>query len=336
MLPILRSLRQFFIPLVVSLVLVGCSSPPTLEYNPWKVVSLPTDATMIDVGFTGDPNHGWVVGNESSLLETFDGGDTWQAKSLDLDSDKYIFTSVSFVGDEGWAVGQPNILLHTTDGGALWEEVPLSDRLPGQPTTITALDVSSAEMSTDVGAIYRTVDSGQNWKAMVEGAVGVVRNIARSGDGRYVAVSGRGSFYSTWQLGQREWSNYNRENSKRLQNMGFAPDGRLWQIVRGGELRFGQTLNDTEAWGDPVLPDIVSSLGLLDMAYRTPEEIWVTGGSGVLLCSFDGGETWKKDKEVEEVPGNFYRVNFLNPEQGFVLGQNGILLKYEGGTELAA
>ncbi|MEM9137633.1 MAG: YCF48-related protein, partial [Cyanobacteria bacterium P01_F01_bin.42] len=172
----MKSLRQIFILLAVSLVLFGCSSPPALENNPWKVVSLPTDATMVDIGFTRDPSHGWVVGNASSLLETLDGGDTWQERSLDLDNDKYVFTSISFFEDEGWAVGQPNILLHTTDGGSQWEEIPLSERLPGQPTTITALDERSAEMSTDVGAIYRTMDSGQNWKAMVEGAVGVVRN----------------------------------------------------------------------------------------------------------------------------------------------------------------
>jgi photosystem II stability/assembly factor-like uncharacterized protein len=65
------------------------------------------------------------------------------------------------------------------------------------------------------------------------------------------------------------------------------------------------------------------------LSFRTPEEIWASGGSGNLLVSFDQGKTWKKDRDVETVPSNLYKIVFLNPEKGFVLGQNGILLKYD-------
>jgi hypothetical protein len=54
----------------------------------------------------------------------------------------------------------------------------------------------------------------------------------------------------------------------------------------------------------------------------------VTGGGGNLLCSFDGGKTWFKDKSVGDVPSNFYKVKFLDPEKGFILGQKGTILKY--------
>jgi photosystem II stability/assembly factor-like uncharacterized protein len=55
----------------------------------------------------------------------------------------------------------------------------------------------------------------------------------------------------------------------------------------------------------------------------------VAGGSGNLLCSFDGGETWQKDREVEDIPSNFYKIIFLTPEKGFIIGNNGVLLKYQ-------
>ncbi len=170
---------------------------------------------------------------------------------------------------------------------------------------------------------------------MVQEAVGVLRNISRSPDGKYVAVSSRGSFYSTWEPGQDAWQPHNRTSSRRLQNMGFGKDGRLWLLARGGLVQFNSNL-ESEEWEDPVSPEFATSWGLLDLAYRTPEEIWLSGGSGNLLVSFDGGQTWQKDKDVENVPSNFYRIIFVSSEQGFILGQGGTLLRYQPNTAKAA
>ena len=325
---LLKTLKQIVILLAVALICASCSYTSSLTYNPWQVVSLPTDATLQDVGFTGDPSHGWLVGSNATILETTDGGKSWQEKKLELGEQNYRFTSVSFKGDEGWITGEPSILLHSTDGGATWSRIPLSEKLPGAPNTIVALGPQSAEMSTTVGAIYQTKDGGKTWKAMVEEAVGVVRNISRSDDGKYVAVSARGNFYSTWEPGQNAWVAHNRNSSKRLQNMGFGQDGRLWMLARGGLLQFSST-EDPEAWDKPITPEFSTSWGLLDVAYRTPEEIWLAGGSGNLLVSLDGGKTWQKDREIEEVPSNLYKIVFLTPEQGFIIGQKGVLLRYE-------
>lgn len=330
----MRTLKQIVILLAIAFFCVSCNYSPSLGYNPWQVVPIPTEATLQDVGFTGDPNHGWVVGSKSTLLETKDGGKTWQEKRLELEEQNYRFTSVSFEGDEGWIVGEPAILLHTTDGGTSWTRVPLSEKLPGAPNNILAVGPKSAEMTTNVGAIYQTKDGGRTWKAMVEEAVGVVRNISRSQDGKYVAVSSRGNFYSTWEPGQDAWVQHNRNSSKRLQNMGYGKDGRLWVLARGGQLQFSSA-DDPEAWEEPVYPEFSTSWGLLDLAYRTPKEIWLAGGSGNLLCSLDGGKTWLKDREIEEVPSNLYKIVFLTPEKGFIIGQNGVLLKYEQPSQAA-
>lgn len=328
--PIFKPLKQILIVLSVVLLCSGCNKAflPAISSNPWEVINLPTEATLSDVAFTDDPNHGWLVGQRSTLLETTDGGQTWELRVLDLGTERAGFTSVSFSGQEGWVLGQPSILLHTTDGGKAWERVPLSEKLPGAPYAITALGAKSAEMTTDVGAIYRTTDGGQHWQAMVEEAVGVVRNMVRSPDGKYVAVSSRGSFYSVWQPGNESWQQVLRNSSRRLQNMGFGKDGRLWLLARGGILQFTDPESES-GWSEEITPEFAASWGLLDVGYRTPEEIWVSGGSGNLLVSYDSGKTWNKDREVEDVPSNLYRIIFLNPEKGFILGQRGTLLRYQ-------
>jgi len=324
-------LRQAVLGRIVVLVAIAmlCSSCggylPSISGTPWQQVSVPTEANLLDLSFV-DAKHGWLTGTSSTLMETTDGGKTWEPRTLDLDQ-AYRLNSVSFSGNEGWIAGQPSLLLHTTDGGKSWSRVPLSAKLPGSPNTVLALGPKAAEMTTDIGAIYRTADGGKNWKAMVETAVGVIRNISRAPDGKYVAVSSRGNFYSLWQPGQAIWEPHDRNSSRRLQSMGFTPDGRLWMIARGGQIQF-QVPDVPDKWEKPISPEFSTSWGLLDLAFRTPNEVWVSGGSGNLLRSVDSGETWEKDRSIENVPSNLYKILFLSADRGFIIGQKGTLLRY--------
>jgi photosystem II stability/assembly factor-like uncharacterized protein len=331
---IVKRLKTLVTAIAAIALLAGCSHVASLENNPWEVLSLPTETNFIDVAFTDNLERGWLVGDKATLLETTDQGETWELRRLELDNENIRLKSIDFSGREGWIVGEPSLLLHTENGGQSWTRVQLSDKLPGEPNTIAALGPHSAEMTTDVGAIYRTKDDGQNWQSMVDEAFGVMRNISRSPEGKYVAVSSRGSFYSIWEPGQDAWQQYNRTSSRRVQNMGFDRDGHLWSLLRGGKIQFSAS-EDPDDWQEPIYPEKATSWGLLDMAYRTSDEVWVAGGSANLLCSFDGGKTWKKDRELESVPSNFYRIKFVRPDLGFVIGQRGILLRYRGTSETA-
>jgi photosystem II stability/assembly factor-like uncharacterized protein len=329
---IVKNWQKIFALLIVVIACIGCSKVPSISYNPWEVINVPTEAKLLDIAFAENPQHGYLVGSNATLLETKDGGQTWQPLKLELDDPRYRFDSISFAGQEGWIAGEPSLLLHTTDAGSSWSRIPLSEKLPGNPIAVTALAPNTAEMATDVGAIYQTTDGGKNWKAQLDAAVGVVRNLERSADGKYVAVSAKGSFYSTWEPGQNAWVPHNRLSSRRVENMGFADNGQLWLLARGGQVQFSD-LSKPDEWLEVQYPELATSWGLLDLAYRTPEEIWIGGGSGNLLRSTDGGQTWEKDREVEEVAANLYKIVFFNSEQGFIIGDRGILLKYKPNTE---
>jgi photosystem II stability/assembly factor-like uncharacterized protein len=322
----------------------------------WDIVDLPLEpgVILLDIAFVDD-KHGFLLGTRQTILETFDGGKTWDFKSVSnaLDEDvNYRFNSVSFKGQEGWIVGKPAILLHTTDGGANWERVGLSPRLPGAPVLITATNSNGqAEMVTDEGAIYLTTDAARNWKAAVEETISATLNrtvssgitgasyytgtfstISRNDDGEYIGLSSRGNFYMTWAPGQAYWQPHNRSSARRVQSMGWRPDGGVWELTRGGGIYFSTT-NDLPDNDDDFAEGKIGSrgFGLLDLGAKpNGKEFWIVGGSGSVFYSNDSGRSWKRDRGADGVAANLYTVKFNSNDNGFILGNDGVLLKYNG------
>ena len=327
----LSSLGAIALTLLLATGLGGCVSTglAAAGSSPWQPVDIHTKSNPLDLAFT-DARHGFLVGSNRLILETDDAGASWQERSLELPAEEnFRLISIDFSGDEGWIVGQPGLLLHSTDAGKSWSRLFLDTKLPGEPYLITALGRKSAELATNVGAVYRTSDAGTSWQAEVEDAAGSVRDLRRNADGRYVSVSSLGNFFATWNPGDGIWTPHQRVSSQRLQSMGFQPDGSLWMLARGAQLRFNPDAANPEDWSKPVIP-ITNGYGYLDMAWDPSGAIWTGGGSGTLLVSRDNGKTWQRDPVGAQQPTNFSRIAFLSDGKGFVLGERGSLLRWVG------
>ena len=328
---VLRQLLSLVMVIGLGLGLGGCVTTglPAASASPWQQVPIATKANPLDVAFT-DANHGFLVGSNRLILETNDGGSSWEERALDLpEEENFRLLSIDFQGDEGWIAGQPGLLLHSTDGGQNWSRLFLDTKLPGEPYLITALGPNQAELATNVGAIYNSRDGGNSWQAEVEDAAGAVRDLRRGAEGKYVSVSGLGNFFATWTPGEAAWTPHQRMSSQRLQSMGFQPDGSLWMLARGAQLRFNADPSDVDTWGKAVVP-ITNGFGYLDMAWDPQGAIWAGGGSGTLLVSTDNGKTWQKDPVGAQQPTNFTRILFSADGKGFVLGERGSLLRWVG------
>jgi len=325
----------------------------------WSKVAVPFEDTVYDIDFDS-PTHGYLVGARGSFAETNDGGKTWEPRSFsNLDAEEeitYRFQVVSFKDGEGWVLGKPTLLLHTKDAGKSWERIPLSPKLPGEPTSVLALGPSRAEMTTSSGAVYVTENAGRNWKAQVKETIdatlnrisssgvsgasyfsGSIINQHRDSDGSYIAVSSRGNFFLTWEPGQDFWIPHNRGTPRRIQNMGFV-DGDihkgLWMTLNGGKLLINsQDVDLSKDTFDFIEADIkTGGYGLTDVGYRTDNEVWAVGGSNTMYVSFDGGKKFSFDKSANDIPGNLYNVKFFKEygNMGWALGSNGLLLRYTG------
>ena len=327
---LLHSATQLLLVLVLGVSLSGCVTThvPTATTSPWQAMDLDTPANPLDVAFT-DSRHGYLVGSNRMIRETNDGGAHWNERSLDLpDEENFRLISIDFNGDEGWIAGQPGLLMHTEDGGQNWTRLFLDTKLPGEPYLITALGRHSAELATNVGAVYETHNDGGSWEAKVTDAAGAVRDLRRSDDGSYVSVSSLGNFYATWEPGDAVWQVHQRVSSQRLQSIGYQPDGNLWMVARGAQIRLNDEPGNLESWGKAIIP-ITNGYGYMDLAWDGDGAIWAAGGNGTLLVSRDGGDSWENDPVGDRQPSNFTRMVF-DGEHAFVLGERGNLLRWVG------
>ena len=324
----------------------------------WTKVELPFEDTLYDIDFE-NKDHGYLVGARGAFAETNDGGLTWEARSFsNLDPEEevtYRFQIVSFKGGEGWVLGKPTLLLHTKDNGKTWERIPLSPKLPGEPSSIFALGPGKAEMTTSSGAVYVTDNAGRNWKAQVKETIDATLNrISSSGVsgasyftgsiisqvrddlGAYLAVSSRGNFFLTWEPGQDFWIPHNRGTPRRIQNMGFVEGDikkGLWMTLNGGKLFISPNEPDlTKDSFDFQEADVkTGGYGITDAGWRSKDEVWAVGGSNTMYVSKDGGKKFVFDKSANDFPGNLYNVKFFDKfGSGWALGSNGMLLRYTG------
>jgi photosystem II stability/assembly factor-like uncharacterized protein len=323
----------------------------------WDIVDLPLEpgVILLDIAFVDD-KHGFLLGTRQTILETFDGGKTWDFKSVSnaLDEDvNYRFNSVSFKGQEGWIVGKPAILLHTTDGGANWERVGLSPRLPGAPVLITATNSNGqAEMVTDEGAIYLTTDAARNWKAAVEETISATLNrTVSSGHHRRVVLHR----HVLHHLAQRRRRVHRPVFARELLHDLVARPGVLaaaQQVVRAPRAEHGVAPGRRHLGAHPRRrhlllhhqrasrqrrrlrggQDRLARLRLARPRRRSPTArssgSWAARGA----CSTrtTRGRSWKRDRGADDVAANLYTVKFNDNDNGFILGNDGVLLKYNG------
>jgi len=344
----------------VSGVLGGAPQPAAAVTEKWTKVKVPFDDTLYDIDFDSE-THGYLVGSKGSFAETNDGGKTWEARSFsNLDAEEeiqYRFQVVSFKDKEGWVLGKPTLLLHTTDDGKTWERIPLSPKLPGEPTKIVAFGGSKAEMTTSTGAVYTTDNAGRNWKAQVKETIdatlnrisssgvsgasyfsGSIINQVRDDFGGYLAVASRGNFFLTWEPGQDFWIPHNRGTPRRIQTMGFVEGDikkGLWMTLNGGKLLVSKDAPDlTKDTYDFVEANIkTGGYGITDVSWRDTNEVWAVGGSNTMYSSNDGGSNFVFDRSANNYPGNLYTIKFFRKygNMGWALGSNGTLMRYTGG-----
>ena len=120
----------------------------SIRESKWK-------AAFFDVYFV-DAQHGWIVGERSSILHTVDGGKTWNNQPSQPLPFKKDLKKVRFINSQiGWVVGEEGTILKTLDGGATWMKLNSGTR--AALSSVSFFDAQFGWAGGDGGVIIHTV-----------------------------------------------------------------------------------------------------------------------------------------------------------------------------------
>lgn len=217
-----------------------------------------------------DAQRAFAVGDRSMLAKTTDGGKTWTAKKVPMQTDLTggeqlaasdpVFYDVKFVDEKhGWIAGEFSKIMYTEDGGDTWKEQ--EQTLMGNTyfdlldlPSMFGLHVKSASEAVTAGLeahIASTRDTGKTWayETINAGDVPLV-------DPMFDIVE-------------------------------FA-DGSGWAVGAAGEVL---KRDPTTGWARAKIgQDVLTWLRAL--SFSDQQNGWIVGGFGLIFRTTDGGKSW--------------------------------------------
>jgi photosystem II stability/assembly factor-like uncharacterized protein len=270
----------------------------------WRRTNAPVASSRTDDIWFFDANRGWAVNSNGHVLQTLDGGDSWQRR-FTAPPGVYL-RCVAFASDDvGWVgtLAAENRLFHTNDGGTTWA---LVENLPGEaPPAICGLSVVNERVVYGAGTnipkhpagVIKSVDGGATWTArdMGDHATLLVDIFFR--DERHGWVVG----------GQGEEPDPPERDGVRAIVLETEDGGETWHNRLAGmdaELPLGEW-----GWKIHFVDDLVGFVSLENF------------NDGAVLKTVDGGRSWTRKPVTDpQDNANLEGIGFLNERHGWVGG----------------
>jgi photosystem II stability/assembly factor-like uncharacterized protein len=293
-------------PLVALLALVALGA--AAQGSPWVEVNIPEEGVgRYEALHFITADEGWVLslrdsGRQRVRLDTFDGGETWEAQSIGEDEYRVLHRARFSDPLNGWA--------HADLSGYLWDE-RVDGHNPGEDNGIRA-----------PVAYHRTTDGGRSWRQAQGQIIEVVYfgdvDKAREADRRYLSATQfadtRFGVIAAILGAARETTNGDEYVVYRGHSILTTHDGgETWSMHVFGDARPNDRVDPT--WG-PTTP--VESIAIVDDQYvRIP----ANGGEALhFFRSDDAGRTWKAiagNPRNGAAPTFGTRVSFATPSYGW-------------------
>ena len=299
----------------------------------WSLQTTPLQEDLVSVCFA-DESNGWIVSAEGSILNTTDGGNTWNIHAFP----DYRLAGVHFTdANHGYAVGwtdgpvEDAVVMKTVDGGFEWT-------LANNPGVNRLNDVFFRDNSTgwvvgtyndlNLNCCLYTTDGGINWTLQSSPAVaeGELFGVHFRDDMLGVVCGANGAFFHTNSGGVSGWS---MNISMPLVHLNAIwNSGTLDGCCVGDDGTILYTINNWYQHIDQVSGTDEDMLGV--HAPPGVNKYWAVGRGGTILYTsyYLFGWTSQVSGTIEDL----HDVWMLSEELGWAVGANGTLLRYSMGT----
>ncbi len=335
------------------LILILVSYSKNIFAGVWKVQDSGTTEDLTSVHFV-DKNNGWVVGTSEIILHTNNGGETWKIQRKNEGRKDHIFHDIHFVNKNvGWVTGgyklgddARSFIRYTQNGGDIWSvQRCVEDEIFYSIHFVNTKEgwvVGGKKFGEDFkGIILHTNNGGNTWGTQTVTATGYLFDIQFLNENNGYAVGSieenktlKGIILST-QNGGVDWNIEKKIEYGMLFDIHFINQDNGWIIGNSwitGEIVL-HTSNGGITWGTQStnITTWIRSAHFLDS-----NNGWIVGGGGVVVGggvifhSSNGGKSWNVERTIDngkEIKA-LYDVFFVDEDNGWIVGEDGLILKY--------
>jgi len=258
----------------------------------WEFVADLTPLELYSMSFINQST-GWAVGYGGKIYHTFSGGLSWERELSYTSRNLY---SVYFVNDSsGWAVGVAGTILKYHS--SVQKELVLLTPNGGEYWQSGSLElISWGSLRTDKIRIQYSTDSGNSWLPIVDSLPSVNSSYA--------------------------WEVNSTPTSEALVKISDIDDVNNFDI---SDSTF--TIAD-QSHGWYKLP-FNADVALHGLFFIKENLGWVTGESGKLFKTTDGGDSW--NQQTTGTQRDLTNIIFNSENVGFVFGEDALILKTTNG-----
>ena len=270
-----------------------------------------------DVKFT-DPQHGFVLGDQGTILRTTDAGTTWAAESIG--------TGLPFRGlaipspDNMFAAGEHGSFYNSSDSGRTWARIDLgtTSNLRG----VRFVNTQKGWLFGEGGAFYETNNGGASWTGVSPDSLSTIIGIAALSANSFTIFYENGYAARTLN-GGASWTSLNV--GARELNAAEVSGSVTWVVGDSGFVARSVT---SSTWVQVYAPTTASLRGV---SIVNDSSVYVAGDDGKIYYTTDGGAHWYAQYTADSHDLN--AVFFTDNTHGYAVGNGGTILRtLSGGT----
>jgi len=172
----------------------------------WAQLDVPVRSPLTAVSFA-DAKNGWVVGHDTVILHTGDGGKTWTLQNFQPELENPFLSVLALDKDHAIAIGAYGLIYSTSDGGGTWAAVdsPVIKDAGLHMYSIKKLGNGDLFIAGEQGLLLDSSDGGKTWSKLKSPYEGTFFGAVPVGDKGVLVCGLRGNAFISRDVRGGKW-----------------------------------------------------------------------------------------------------------------------------------